>query len=86
VLRCLGRRWPAMARLNIRHMETPSMGCTLDAKTNDAAGEHVHHYQHAVTAQEDGFAAEQVGAPQAILRVCDEVSQEGPSVPESPGR
>ena len=35
----------------------------LDAKTDDAAGEHVHDYQHPVTAQEDGLAAEQIDAP-----------------------
>lgn len=51
--------------------------CTLDAKTDDAAGEHVHDYQHPVTAQEDGFAAEQVDAPQAVLDVPDECQPRG---------
>ena len=44
----------------------------LDVKTDEAAGKHVHHDEHPVTAQEDGFAAEQVDAPQAILDVPDE--------------
>ena len=45
---------------------------TFDAKTDDAAGEHVHYQQHPVTMQENGFAAEQVDASQAIFDVPDE--------------
>jgi hypothetical protein len=39
-----------------------------------------------MAAQEDRFAAEQVDAPQAVLEMPMNVSQEGPLVPESPGR
>ena len=63
-------------------VEHPTYGdavdvCTRDAKTDGAADEHVHYYQHPVTAQEDGFAAEQVDAPQAVLEVPDECQPRG---------
>ena len=48
------------------------MYAAFDAKTDDAAGEHVHDQQHPVTAQKDRFAAEQVDAPEAILGLRDE--------------
>jgi hypothetical protein len=41
-------------------------GCTLDAKTDDAAGEHVHDHEYPVTAQENRFAAKQINAPEAV--------------------
>ena len=50
---------------------------TLDTEADDAAGEHVHDDQHPVAAQQDGFAAEQVDAPQAVLDVPDECQPGG---------
>ena len=46
---------------------------TRDAEADDAASEHIHDYQHPVTAQEDRFTAKQVDTPEAILRLGDEV-------------
>ena len=57
--------------MNIRHTDTPSM-YALDAKADDAAGEHVHDQHHPMAAQEDRFAAEQVDAPEAVLGLRDE--------------
>jgi hypothetical protein len=42
------------------HGEVTVMGDvgTLDAESDDAAGEHIHDHQHPVSAQEDRFVAE----------------------------
>ena len=45
--------------------------CTLDAETDDAAGEYVHHRYDPERAQQDGFAAKHVDGPQAILGLRD---------------
>jgi len=45
---------------------------TFDAKADDAAGEYFHDQQHLMTVQEDRFAAEEVDAPKAILRLSDQ--------------
>ena len=52
---------------------------TLDAKTDDAAGEDVHDEQHPVTAQEDRFAAERIQAPEAVLGLGDQRQPGGPT-------
>jgi hypothetical protein len=46
--------------------------CAFDAETDESAREQVHDDQHPVTAQENGFASQQVDAPEAILEVPDE--------------
>jgi hypothetical protein len=39
----------------------------LNAKADEAARENVHHHHDPVTAQDDGFASEEVNTPQAVL-------------------
>src|SRR5262249_39763823 len=43
----------------------------LNAKANDPTCEHVHHHHNPMAAQEDGFAAKQIDAPQALLHMPD---------------
>src|ERR1700730_8143986 len=66
-----------MARLNIRQTETQSTFARSTPKPNQATRVHVHDQQHPMTMQKDGFAAEQVDAPEAILHVSDEGQPRG---------
>ena len=72
-----GSGCPAIARLNIRQTETPSILRAFDAETDQPARPYVHDQQHPVTVQKDRFAAEQVDAPEAILHVTDEGQPRG---------
>ena len=55
------------------------MYVALGAEADDAATEYVHDHQHPVTTQQDRFTAEQIEAPEAVLRLRDE-GQPGRSV------
>src|SRR5208283_4657442 len=59
----------AMAQLNMRHTAIPSMDPPSTPKPMRATREEVDHDHNPVTTQEDGFAAEQVNTPQAVLGV-----------------
>ena len=43
-----------------------------DAKPGDATSEGVHDQHHPMAAQKDGFNAEEIDTPDAVLRVSDE--------------
>src|ERR1700730_200159 len=43
-----------------------------DAKPDDATSEDVHDQHHPMAAQKDGFNAEEIDTPDAVLRVSDE--------------
>ena len=44
----------------------------MNTKANDAPGELVHDHEHPVALQQDGFTAEEVSTPEAVLRVAEE--------------
>ena len=46
--------------------------CGGDAKPDDATSEDVHDQHHPMAAQKDGFNAEEIDTPDAVLRVSDE--------------
>src|SRR5580693_1673953 len=49
--------------------------CGGDAKPDDATNENVHDQHHPMAAQKDGFDAEQIDTPDAVLRVSDDGQQ-----------
>ena len=49
----------------------------LNAKSNDAAAEYIHHHHDPKAAQQDGFAAKHVEGLQAILGLRDECQPGG---------
>ena len=46
--------------------------CGSDANPDDATSEDIHDQHHPMAAQEDGFNAEQIDTPEAVLGVSDE--------------
>src|SRR5260370_17043605 len=46
--------------------------CGGDAKSDDATSEDVHDQHHPMAAQKDGYNAEEIDTPDAVLRVSDE--------------
>ena len=42
----------------------------LNPKADNAAGEYIHHHQRPMAAQQNGFAAEHVDAPEAVFWLC----------------
>ena len=44
----------------------------MDTESNDTARELIHNYKNPVALQQDGFAAEEVNTPQAVLCVAEE--------------
>jgi hypothetical protein len=50
----------------------------MHADSYQATRELVHDHEHPVAAEHDGFAAEEVDAPQAVCRVSDERQPRGP--------
>jgi hypothetical protein len=59
-----------------RALEHPAQGgpvhdASVNAKTNDAACELVHHYENPVGSQGCRFASEQITTPQTVLRVAE---------------
>jgi hypothetical protein len=55
----------------MRHTDT-IIACGGDAKPDDATSEDVHDRHHSMAAQKDGFNAEEIDTPDAVLRVSDE--------------
>jgi len=60
-----------------RPLEHPAEGhsihdAALDAESDDATGELVHHDENPVGSQHCRFASEQVATPQTVLGVTDE--------------
>ncbi len=51
--------------------------CLLDAESDDATGEHIHHQQHPVTAKQDRFTAKQIHAKEAVLGLREECQPGG---------
>ena len=47
-------------------------GATVNAKPEDATGELIHHHEDPLGSQCGRFAAEQIAAPQTVLRVAEE--------------
>jgi len=73
--------WETMSRNG--GVEHPTEGDTNDIpcmynKANDAPLELVHDHEHPVAFQQNGFAPKQINAPEAVLRMPDDVSHDGP--------
>ncbi len=51
----------------------------VNPNANDSPCELIHHHKNPVARQHDGLAAEQVDAPEAVLRVPDERQPRRPS-------
>ena len=65
-------------------VEHPAYGYAVDigrfdTKTNDPSREYIHHHHDPMTAQQNGLAAEQIEAPQAIFGLRDECQPRGAS-------
>jgi len=67
----LGQRVPADRSLEHSAQGGPVHDASVDAKTNDAACELVHHHENPVGSQGCRFASEQIPAPQTVLRVAE---------------